>query len=92
MKNVRLIFKLYISQSSANDEEECARSEKEKEKPSSNGEDVETDQEEEEAAPVMQYGVTPFLCGVLPAGKLRATTKPAGCQALGLIQVRPSHV
>lgn len=36
----------------------------------------------------MQLGVTPFLSGVLPAGRLRARTKPLGCQAYGLIQVR----
>lgn len=36
----------------------------------------------------MQFGVTPFLSGVLPAGRLRARTKPVGCQAYGLIQVR----
>lgn len=38
--------------------------------------------------PGMPVGVTPFLRGVLPAGKLRARTKPVGCQAYGLIQVR----
>lgn len=36
----------------------------------------------------MRFGVTPFLSGVLPAGKLRARPKPVGCQAYGLIQVR----
>lgn len=36
----------------------------------------------------MHLGVTPFLSGVLPAGRLRARTKPLGCQAYGLIQVR----
>lgn len=35
----------------------------------------------------MQIGVTPFLSGVLPAGRLRARTKPASCKASGLIQV-----
>ncbi|KAM7368132.1 hypothetical protein PAMP_014379 [Pampus punctatissimus] len=35
----------------------------------------------------MQFGVTPFLSGVLPAGRLKAKTKPVGRQALGLIQV-----
>ncbi|XP_029281313.1 MAX gene-associated protein isoform X3 [Cottoperca gobio] len=35
----------------------------------------------------MQFGVTPFLSGVLPAGRMRARTKPVGCQAYGLIQV-----
>ncbi|XP_040920857.1 MAX gene-associated protein isoform X2 [Toxotes jaculatrix] len=44
-------------------------------------EDGQTEQSE------MQFGVTPFLGGVLPAGRLRARTKPVGCQAYGLIQV-----
>lgn len=35
----------------------------------------------------MRVGVTPFLSGVLPAGRLVARTKPVGCQAYGLIQV-----
>lgn len=35
-----------------------------------------------------RLGVTPFLSGVIPAGRLRARTKPVGCQAYGLIQVR----
>ncbi|XP_068565092.1 uncharacterized protein magl [Cebidichthys violaceus] len=35
----------------------------------------------------VQFGVTPFLSGVLPAGRLKARTKPVGCQAYGLIQV-----
>ncbi len=38
--------------------------------------------------PEMRFGVTPFLSGVLPAGKLKAMPKPVGCQANGLIQVR----
>lgn len=83
-----LIFKLHITQQSANGGEESESSDKEKH--TSDGEDLETDVEAEQ--PVMRYGVTPFLCGVLPAGKLRATTKPPGCQALGLIQVRPCYL
>lgn len=78
---------MHISQPSANEEEESESSDKEKH--TSDGEDMETHEEEEE--PLVQCGVTPFLCGVLPAGKLRATTKPVGCQASGLIQVRPCH-
>ncbi|XP_039980782.1 MAX gene-associated protein isoform X2 [Xiphias gladius] len=35
----------------------------------------------------MRLGVMPFLGGVLRAGRLRARTKPVGCQAYGLIQV-----
>ncbi|XP_042359837.1 uncharacterized protein LOC121955817 [Plectropomus leopardus] len=52
--------------------------------------DVDMDAEEEEGEneeSAMPFGVTPFLSGVLPAGRLRARTKPAGCQAYGLIQV-----
>ncbi|XP_029984833.1 MAX gene-associated protein isoform X2 [Sphaeramia orbicularis] len=37
--------------------------------------------------PQFRVGVTPFLSGVLPAGRMRARKKPAGCQASGLIQV-----
>lgn len=40
----------------------------------------------------MQFGVIPFLSGVLPAGRLRARTKPTGCQAYGLIQVRLKEI
>lgn len=58
----------------------------EKEKHTSDGENMAPAEEEK---PVAQCGVTPFLCGVLPAGKLKATTKPVGCQASGLVQVRP---
>lgn len=83
-KTVFLIFmKLHISDPSANDEGKSESSDKEMH--ASDGEDMETVEEEEE--PVMRYGVTPFLSGVLPAGKLRARTKPVGCQASGLIQV-----
>lgn len=78
---------MHISHPSANDGEESESSDKEKR--TSDAEDMETNEEEEES--VMHYGVTPFLRGVLPAGKLRATTKPVGCQAAGLIQVRPYH-
>ncbi|XP_029705375.1 MAX gene-associated protein isoform X2 [Takifugu rubripes] len=76
-------YRLHISEPSANDEEKSESSDKEMH--ASDGEDMETVEEEEE--PVMRYGVTPFLSGVLPAGKLRARTKPVGCQASGLIQV-----
>lgn len=81
-KTVFFIFmKLHISEPSANDEEKSESSDKEMH--ASDGEDIETEEEE----PVMRYGVTPFLSSVLPAGKLRARTKPVGCQASGLIQV-----
>ncbi|XP_047430369.1 MAX gene-associated protein [Mugil cephalus] len=42
---------------------------------------------EEDDEPEMKLGVTPFLSGLIPAGKLEARTKPVGCQAAGLIQV-----
>lgn len=85
VKTVFLIpIQLHISQPSANDGKESESIGKEKH--SSDGEDRETDEEVEE--PVMRYGVTPFLSGVVPAGKLRARTKPVGCQASGLIEVR----
>ncbi|CAB1343199.1 unnamed protein product, partial [Coregonus sp. 'balchen'] len=37
--------------------------------------------------PEMQVGVTPFLTGVVPAGRLRAKKKQPACPAVGLIQV-----
>ncbi|XP_071768542.2 MAX gene-associated protein, partial [Centroberyx gerrardi] len=62
------------------DEEEVAD-----DSPDEDQEPVEEDSPTEE--PELQVGVTPFLSGVLPAGKLRARKKPSGCQAVGLIQV-----
>lgn len=47
-----------------------------------------SDAEEEDEEPEPQRGITPFLCGVSPAGVLQAKTKPVGSPALGLIQVR----
>lgn len=68
-------------ESEGSDEERCA------EKSMDGDSDAEgSDGQSEE--PVMRCGVTPFLAGALPAGKLRARPKPAGCQAYGLIQVR----
>ncbi|KAK2890338.1 MAX gene-associated protein isoform X2 [Channa argus] len=49
--------------------------------------DAEEDEEDQIEESEMRFGITPFLSGVLPAGKLRARTKPLGCQAYGLIQV-----
>ncbi|XP_077949715.1 MAX gene-associated protein isoform X2 [Gasterosteus aculeatus] len=37
--------------------------------------------------PDVQIAVTPFMIGVIPAGRLKVRTKPVGCQASGLIQV-----
>lgn len=52
--------------------------------------DEDTDAEEcgQIEGPTLRIGVTPFLSRVIPAGKLRARTKPVGCKASGLIQVR----
>ncbi|XP_008303456.1 muscle M-line assembly protein unc-89-like, partial [Stegastes partitus] len=51
--------------------------------------DVEPEEKDGEQVeePESRFGVTPFLSGVIPAGRLRARRKPAGCQAQGLIQV-----
>lgn len=55
--------------------------------------DNSSDEDEEEEGipkpedPEMQVGVTPFLTGVLPAGRLRARKKQPACPAVGLIQV-----
>lgn len=68
-------------ESEDSDEERCA------EKSVDGDSDAEgSDGQSEE--PVIRCGVTPFLTGAIPAGKLRARPKPAGCQAYGLIQVR----
>ncbi|XP_022050114.2 MAX gene-associated protein [Acanthochromis polyacanthus] len=54
----------------------------------SSDEDVDPQEEDEQVEkPIIRFGVTPFLSGVIPAGRLRARRKPAGCQAQGLIQV-----
>lgn len=46
-----------------------------------------SEEDEQFEEPEIRVGVTPFLSGVLPAGRMRARKKPAGCQASGLIQV-----
>ncbi|XP_069371108.1 MAX gene-associated protein isoform X2 [Paralichthys olivaceus] len=59
-------------------------------KASDNEEDECDDSDEEDGLSEeldMQVGVMPFLGGVLPAGKLKARTKPAGSQPCALIQV-----
>ncbi|XP_054872081.1 uncharacterized protein magl isoform X2 [Amphiprion ocellaris] len=54
----------------------------------SSDEDMDPEEEDEQIdEPRIRFGVTPFLSGVIPAGRLRARRKPAGCQAQGLIQV-----
>ncbi|XP_073348922.1 MAX gene-associated protein isoform X2 [Pagrus major] len=84
-------YRVHISKPSAasdNDEDELDDSDEERHANKSFDGDTAPDEEDcqiEEAG--TSYGVTPFLNGVLPAGKLRARTKPVGCQAYGLIQV-----
>lgn len=84
--------KVHISKPSSvseNDEDELDDSDEERHTYKSF--DVDTAPEVEDwqiEEPGMPVGVTPFLRGVIPAGKLRARTKPVGCQAYGLIQVR----
>ncbi|XP_071334903.1 MAX gene-associated protein isoform X4 [Trachinotus anak] len=76
------------SKASDNEEDESDDSDDEKLVNKSFGGDINAAEENgqtEESE--MQFGVTPFLGGVLPAGRLRARTKPVGCQAQGLIQV-----
>lgn len=46
-----------------------------------------SEEDEQFEEPEFRVGVTPFLSGVLPAGRMRARKKPAGCKASGLIQV-----
>lgn len=76
------------SQASDNDEDEFDDSDEEKHAYKSLDEDFEAEEEDGQIEePEMQFGVTPFMSGVLPAGRLRAMTKPVGCQAYGLIQV-----
>lgn len=78
------------SQASDNDEDEFDDSEEEPHACKSLDNNIDDDEEEDckNEEPEMQFGVTPFISGVLPAGRLRARTKPVGCQASGLIQVR----
>uniref|UniRef100_A0A8C9ZJ68 BHLH domain-containing protein n=2 Tax=Sander lucioperca TaxID=283035 RepID=A0A8C9ZJ68_SANLU len=76
------------SKASDNDEEDYDDSDEEKQVRKSFDEDIDAEEDfgkNEDSD--MQVGVTPFLSGVLSAGRLRARTKPVGCQAYGLIQV-----
>lgn len=86
------ILKLHISKpSEASDDDEDEFYDSDEERHANKSLDGDTDAEEEDGQseePVMRFGVTPFLSGVLPAGKLRVRPKPVGCQAYGLIQVR----
>ncbi|XP_070844164.1 uncharacterized protein [Chaetodon trifascialis] len=84
-------YRLHISKpSEASDDDEDESDDSDEEMHADKSLDGDGDAEEEDGQieePEMRFGVTPFLSGVLPAGKLRARTKPVGCQASGLIQV-----
>ncbi|XP_076612472.1 uncharacterized protein LOC143336289 [Chaetodon auriga] len=84
-------YRLHISKpSEASDDDEDESDDSDEETHADKSLDGDGDAEEEGGQmeePEMRFGVTPFLSGVLPAGKLRARTKPVGCQASGLIQV-----
>lgn len=83
-------------QSNGSDEDKDAYEESDKERNSDESQDGDTGSEEEEGGhidePVKRFAVTPFLSGVLPAGRLRVKLKPVGSQADGLIQVRLMHL
>ncbi|KAM3603399.1 uncharacterized protein V6R79_021646 [Siganus canaliculatus] len=85
-----ITYRLLISKPSKLSEyEEDEEDESDEDKHANNSTDWDMDSEEEQNTeiPCMPFGVTPFLSGVLPAGRLKATTKPVGLQASGLIQV-----
>ncbi|XP_074471809.1 uncharacterized protein mgab isoform X2 [Sebastes fasciatus] len=84
-------YRLHISKPSKDsdhDEEESDDSDEERHASKSFNGDMDAQEDDgqiEESH--TRLGVTPFLSGVIPAGRLRARTKPVGCQAYGLIQV-----
>ncbi|XP_034084533.1 MAX gene-associated protein isoform X1 [Gymnodraco acuticeps] len=79
-------YRVHISKpSKVSDVEEDEHASSEEDEHEGSIDEEENDGQNEESE--VQYGVTPFLSGVLPAGRLRAKTKPVGCQASGLIQV-----
>uniref|UniRef100_UPI0037E87DD1 uncharacterized protein n=1 Tax=Semicossyphus pulcher TaxID=241346 RepID=UPI0037E87DD1 len=84
-------YRVHISKplkASDNDEDESDDSDLEKPANKSFDANVDADVENGQVEePEMHFGVTPFLGGVTPAGRLRARTKPVGCPANGLIQV-----
>ncbi|KAM9703863.1 uncharacterized protein mgab isoform 2-T3 [Menidia menidia] len=84
-------YRIQITQpSKVSDEEE----ESDEEKHTSKGSDENSDSAEEDEPvkdPDRPFGVTPFLCGVAPAGRLRARRKHVGRQASGLIQVNGKY-
>ncbi|KAE8287024.1 MAX gene-associated protein [Larimichthys crocea] len=75
------------SKSSDNDEDEFDESDEEMYDNKSHDEDTDAEECGQIEGPTLRIGVTPFLSRVIPAGKLRARTKPVGCKASGLIQV-----
>ncbi|KAM8726589.1 MAX gene-associated protein isoform 2-T3 [Acanthopagrus schlegelii] len=86
-----ITYRVHISKPSSvsdNDEDELDDSDEERHAYKSFDMDMAPEDEDWQfEEPGMPVGVTPFLRGVLPAGKLKARTKPVGCQAYGLIQV-----
>lgn len=94
LKNVLLYFTFFQvqiskpSKSSDNDEDEFDESDEEMYDNKSHDEDTDAEECGQIEGPTLRIGVTPFLSRVIPAGKLRARTKPVGCKASGLIQVR----
>ncbi|XP_031722107.1 MAX gene-associated protein isoform X2 [Anarrhichthys ocellatus] len=84
-------YRLRISKpSKASDTEEDEFDDSDEEKQPDKSFDGDMDAEEDDCPngeSDVRFGVTPFLSGVLPAGRLKARTKPVGCQAYGLIQV-----
>lgn len=91
-KNDSTLFQIQISKpAKASDVDEDDFDDSDEEQHAGKNRDGDIDAEEDDCENEesdMQFGVTPFLSGVLPAGRLTARTKPAGCQAYGLIQVR----
>nr|XP_020459361.1 MAX gene-associated protein-like isoform X1 [Monopterus albus]XP_020459362.1 MAX gene-associated protein-like isoform X1 [Monopterus albus]XP_020459363.1 MAX gene-associated protein-like isoform X1 [Monopterus albus]XP_020459365.1 MAX gene-associated protein-like isoform X1 [Monopterus albus]XP_020459366.1 MAX gene-associated protein-like isoform X1 [Monopterus albus]XP_020459367.1 MAX gene-associated protein-like isoform X1 [Monopterus albus] len=77
-----VIYRVHISKPAKLDDDEDDIDDSDEEKHNSDAEE-----EGVQSESVMRLGVIPFLSGVLPAGRLRARTKPLGCQAHGLIQV-----
>ncbi|KAK2856449.1 hypothetical protein Q5P01_005184 [Channa striata] len=84
-------YRVHISKQSnvsESDEDEFYDSDEEMHNKESFDGDLDAEEEENQIEESeMQFGITPFLSGILPAGRLRARTKPLGCQAHGLIQV-----
>ncbi|XP_071269027.1 MAX gene-associated protein-like isoform X2 [Salvelinus alpinus] len=84
-----IIFKVCISKAEDGDTDDSDESDSEV---TDNSSDDSDEDEEEEGIPKpeepeMQVGVTPFLTGVVPAGRLKARKKQPTCPAVGLIQV-----